>query len=381
MQVDYLLKVGSTMRPSVALEIGVDTTRNLVELSTVKEKKTKWRKRLKKPDFLQNGSLAHKMRETDGLTSADHNKNMVSALSLHDRRSSEAVVISPPVVKPIKKDDKRARISHTSLSLYGETNSNEVIISSGVVKPVKEEDQCAGISNASLVRMPYSLLRKKLLILDVNGLLADIVSPPPKEYKAETKIARRAIFKRPSCLEFLEFCFERFEVGVWSSRSKKIMTRVIDYLMGDMKHKLLFCWDLSHCTPTGFKTLDNKHKTLVFKDLRKIWEKQDPNLPWEKGEYNESNTLLLDDSPYKALLNPAHTAVFPYPYKFQDGRDSSLGAGGDVRAYLEELSMADDVQKFVEQHPFGQNPITESNESWGFYLRVISSVCSLQNTT
>lgn len=62
--------------------------------------------------------------------------------------------------------------------------------------------------------------------------------------------------------------------------------------------------DLSHCTATGFRTLENRHKTLVFKELRRIWEKHDPSLPWEKGVYNESNTLLLDDSPYKALLNP-----------------------------------------------------------------------------
>lgn len=34
--------------------------------------------------------------------------------------------------------------------------------------------------------------RKKLLILDINGLLADVVSPPPKECKADIKIARRA---------------------------------------------------------------------------------------------------------------------------------------------------------------------------------------------
>lgn len=67
---------------------------------------------------------------------------------------------------------------------------------------------------------------------------------------------------------------------------------------------IVLCQDLSHCTPTGFKTLENRHKTLVFKDLSRIWEKEDPSLPWEKGEYNESNTLLLDDSPYKALLNP-----------------------------------------------------------------------------
>lgn len=75
----------------------------------------------------------------------------------------------------------------------------------------------------------------------------------------------------------------------------------LELLMDDI---LMGLQDLSHCTTTGFRTLENKHKTLVFKDLRRIWEKYDSSLPWEKGIYNESNTLLLDDSPYKALLNP-----------------------------------------------------------------------------
>ena len=43
---------------------------------------------------------------------------------------------------------------------------------------------------------------------------------------------------------------------------------------------------------------------MLLKELRKLWDKHEPNLPWEKGDYDESNTLLLDDSPYKALLNP-----------------------------------------------------------------------------
>ena len=29
-----------------------------------------------------------------------------------------------------------------------------------------------------------------------------------------------------------------------------------------------------------------------------------PKLPWEEGEYGPCNTLLIDDSPYKALCNP-----------------------------------------------------------------------------
>ncbi|XP_028963696.1 uncharacterized protein LOC126582825 isoform X2 [Malus sylvestris] len=248
----------------------------------------------------------------------------------------------------------------------------------GGVKTMNEEDNRSGISNISIVRTPVCDTEKKLLILDINGLLADIVSPPPKGLASDIRIQRRAIFKRPFYLDFLKFCFERFEVGVWSSRSKRIVEKVIDYLMGDMKHKLLFCWDLSHCTATGFRTLENRHKTLVFKELRRVWEKQEPGLPWEKGAYNESNTVLLDDSPYKALLNPAHTSVFPYPFTFQRGSDTSLGPGGDIRVYLEGLAAAENIQEFVEQQPFGQGPINESSASWPFYLKVLRKVYTLE---
>lgn len=65
-----------------------------------------------------------------------------------------------------------------------------------------------------------------------------------------------------------------------------------------------FMQDQSHCTDTGYRTIENKEKPLFLKELRKLWEKCDPDLPWEKGEFNETNTLLLDDSPYKAILNP-----------------------------------------------------------------------------
>ncbi|XP_042507232.1 WD repeat-containing protein 87-like isoform X2 [Macadamia integrifolia] len=90
-------------------------------------------------------------------------------------------------------------------------------------------------------RSPFST-RKKLLILDLNGLLADIVSDAPKGFKADKKIAKKSLFKRSHCDEFLKFCFERFDVGVWSSRYKKNVDSVVDFLMKDMKHKLLFCW-------------------------------------------------------------------------------------------------------------------------------------------
>ncbi|GFQ07733.1 hypothetical protein PHJA_002917300 [Phtheirospermum japonicum] len=49
------------------------------------------------------------------------------------------------------------------------------------------------------------------------------------------------------------------------------------------------------------------------------------------------------------------------------------GPGGDLRIYLEGLAMAENVQEYVKQNPFGQRPITEKNLSWGFYLKVIEA--------
>ncbi|KAE8706249.1 Detected protein of confused Function [Hibiscus syriacus] len=219
---------------------------------------------------------------------------------------------------------------------------------------------------------PVSHSRKKLIVLDLNGILADIVYAPPNDHAPDVYIAGRAMFKRPYCDDFLKFCCERFEVGIWSSRHRKNVEKFIDYLMGDMKRKLLFCWDSSDCTATRFDTPGHKNKPLVFKDLRKLWRKHDPDLPWEKGYYNESNTLLIDDSPYKALLNPPHTAVFPHSFKF-DMNDNILGEGGDLKVYLERLASADNVRNFVERNPFGQIAITKRNQDWGFYSQVIDS--------
>lgn len=98
-----------------------------------------------------------------------------------------------------------------------------------------------------IVSNPSSVSRRKLLVLDLNGLLADIASPLAG-CKADINIGRRAsesqkiflfltfchqyylkvtyfslqcsVFKRPFCEEFLKFCFDKFEVGIWSSRKK-----------------------------------------------------------------------------------------------------------------------------------------------------------------
>ncbi|MBA0847737.1 hypothetical protein Goshw_022379, partial [Gossypium schwendimanii] len=215
--------------------------------------------------------------------------------------------------------------------------------------------------------------RKKLLVLDLNGILVDVVQQPNR--KPNTRVDGKGVFIRPFCVEFLEFCFKTFNVGIWSSRLNRNMTKMIGLLLRKQwKRELFFCWDRKLCTITKFKTLENEEKPLVLKELRKLWDKCSPKLPWRKGDYDESNTLLLDDSPYKALRNPANTGIFPNPYQYTDADDHSLAPGGDIRDYLERIAVAENVQKFVEQNPFGQQAITEADPHWEFYSQIIKDL-------
>ena len=135
-EVKVILEGNSTLQPSVVRSLEIDTnktetkTKNPEQLTLAQKKKTRRRNRAKKPIVLQNSTLVQEFSEIE--------------------------------------------------SLYSERNTNAEVNSSGV------------LNNTSFPRLPFSRCRKKLLILDINGLLADIVSPPPKVHKADTKIARRA---------------------------------------------------------------------------------------------------------------------------------------------------------------------------------------------
>ncbi|KAK3146035.1 hypothetical protein QOZ80_3BG0260680 [Eleusine coracana subsp. coracana] len=187
---------------------------------------------------------------------------------------------------------------------------------------------------------------------------------------ADAKVRGRLVFRRPYCDDFLKFCSLNFDLGVWSSRKRENVASVVNIVMRDFRPRLLFCWDMSKCTFTGCKTLENKHKPLMLKELRKLWNKEEPDLPWEEGAYSPSNTLLVDDSPYKALLNPPHTAIFPRVYSYLNWNDNSLGPGGDLRVYLQNLAATGDVESYVRNNPFGQPFITESDPHWNFYAQI-----------
>jgi hypothetical protein len=74
------------------------------------------------------------------------------------------------------------------------------------------------------------------------------------------------------------------------------------------------------CTDTGLRHPENRNKPIFLKELSKVWQ-----TPPFRGVYGPSNTLLIDDSAYKALRNPAYTGVFPETYHADGPEEDYLG--------------------------------------------------------
>ncbi|XP_027916026.1 uncharacterized protein LOC114175473 [Vigna unguiculata] len=221
--------------------------------------------------------------------------------------------------------------------------------------------------------------RKKLVVMNLNGLLLhrtnrgskqQIITSRPADWKSRNYLG----FKRPFCEEFMKFCMERFEVGIWSSTKEHNIHAALNCAIGTLKNKLLFVWGQDQCTNSGFRSLENKYKPLFFKEMIKVWDNVKIG-----GPYSASNTLLIDDKPYKALLNPDNTSIFPEPYKPEDEADNTLDPNGELCLYLEGVAEGSDVESYVKDHPFGQPAITSSHPHWTFYSQLRENLHKKEN--
>ncbi|XP_034225623.1 uncharacterized protein LOC117635405 [Prunus dulcis] len=148
--------------------------------------------------------------------------------------------------------------------------------------------------------------RKKLLVLSLGGLLCHRV------HRYERANIPRFRYVDASYGSFL--CY---------------LDIALDCVMKGLRSKLVFAWDQVKCTDSGFKTLEKRDKPLFLKELKKVWEgKCSKTRSSSTGKYSSSNTLLMDNQPYKALLNPPHTAICPAEYKVDQVDDMALGPMG-----------------------------------------------------
>jgi hypothetical protein len=138
------------------------------------------------------------------------------------------------------------------------------------------------------------------------------------------------LYVRKHSTTFLQFLFEHFDVAIWSAAQRTNVLAMIKLILPDDLEKFIFIYDQSHCTLGPGINPENPHKPIFLKELSKVWK----SFP----QYNERTTILIDDTPYKCVLNPPHTAIHPPEMTPNDLDDDMLAIpNGPLAIYLSKL--------------------------------------------
>lgn len=189
--------------------------------------------------------------------------------------------------------------------------------------------------------------QKLLVILDLNGTLF---------YRAKNYV--RTVTTRPYLDDFLDFLFKHCRVMVWSSAQPVNVNKMLSHGFGNRIPLLDRVW-----ARDTFRLPEHDYvrKVLTIKDLEFIWEgieeerkiASKEELKQEKLAmvYDQTNTILIDDSTAKIQLQPYNGLALREfdEHCAMGGKDDELPK---VINYLEKLIYQKNISAYMRLHPF-----------------------------
>lgn len=215
-----------------------------------------------------------------------------------------------------------------------------------------------------------------LIILDLNGTLI---------HRSHRRLPP-SFARRPGLDAFLTSIFAKHKVMIWSSSQPITVRAVCEKLFpGWMRAALVAEWGRDKF---GLTHSQYKEKIQVYKILDKVWgdksiqakypknvtvvrkgHNNNPDVPVQKSRWDQSNTVLIDDSKLKALAQPYN--ILEIPEFTNDPKVDETHTFDVVLKKLEILANHEDVsqmfrhwetrrkQKEAENPKTGNDPIGE----------------------
>ena len=236
-----------------------------------------------------------------------------------------------PLKSQTFRDSKHSRPQHVSQS-----RAREIFESSLRNAPKPQEPYLVQARSEPLfLSKPQSLL----LVLDLNGTLLD--------RKRKTTICRL----RPHLKDFVKYCLDQHSVVVWSSAKPENVAFMCSKVFTlEQRRKVLMEWGRERL---GLSELEYWSKVQCYKRLENIWDDESlRKLHPESingGRWDQSNTILIDDSALKASAQPYSHIEIP-EFKSDSGVDEEKAKIlVHVIQFLEEVRRWDDVSRFMRK--------------------------------
>lgn len=187
--------------------------------------------------------------------------------------------------------------------------------------------------------------RRILVILDLNGTL--LYRPARRQ--------RARFVERPHARRFLAYCLEAFHLAIWSSARPDNVGRMVEQLLTpDQRARCVVIWARDRL---GLSPDDYRLRVQCYKRLATVWgcpEVQASHpAAGRGGVWDQSNTVLVDDSPEKGRSEPHNILVVP---EFSGLEAEQAGVLPQVHDYLNVLCHQQDISRYIRQTPFALDP-------------------------
>lgn len=208
---------------------------------------------------------------------------------------------------------------------------------SGGIPSVSE----AYLQASNVVSQPLGEPQNLLVVIDLNGTLV---------YRP-SRTAPRKFLTRPHAPLFLKYCLDTFTVVIWSSaRPENVKAMCEAILPPALRRRVVAIWgrDKFNLTPEDYNL-----RVQCYKRLDKIWS--DPVIAASHpaylsgGRWDQTNTVLIDDSLEKARSEPHNLIEVPEWLGDLNEADEILP---QVHDHLNYLSMHSNVSACLRANPF-----------------------------
>jgi hypothetical protein len=213
--------------------------------------------------------------------------------------------------------------------------------SGGVPDPTPQYMAQANLSPERLLQP-----RRILIIMDLNGTLL---------YRPNKRRPFNFV-ERPHAKTFINYCLDAFHVAIWSSARPDNVHKMVEQLLTpEQREQVLVVWGRDSF---GLSEGDYNAKVQVYKRLTTVWT--NPRVmaahpqAHKGGLWNQSNTILVDDSLEKGRSEPFNTLTLP---EFSGLSTEMPNVLPQVHDYLNELAYQADISRFVRQSPFKLDPV------------------------
>ena len=135
-------------------------------------------------------------------------------------------------------------------------------------------------------------------------------------------VEMKAVYVCPNCLNFLEELGKIASISVWSLMKISNVKSVINYLFPKGK---LPCLVLSQDSCTTLRCQDSSRRLTTFmvpRTQKELFLKNLDTLFYGyRGIFNSGNTIIVDDSPLKHIMNRPENVLLPNPWSHRRNVD------------------------------------------------------------